>query len=43
MDQHAVIKTSLKIGLPKVILASRIMSRWGRFKFQEMPTRFQHA
>jgi hypothetical protein len=42
MTQHAVMKMSLKSGLPKVVLASIIMSMGCEFKFQVMEIVFQH-
>ena len=42
MTQHAVMKMSLKSGLPKVVLASIIMYKGCEFKFQVMGIVFQH-
>ena len=42
MTQHAVMKISLKSGMPKVVLASIIMYKGCEFKFQVMGIVFQH-
>ena len=41
ITQQAVIKISLKIRLPKLDLASMIMSSGGRFRFQVIEIEFQ--
>jgi hypothetical protein len=43
MVQQAVMKISLKTGLPKVVLASMIISSGCRFLFQMMEIEFQLA
>ena len=43
MIQHAMIKISLKIGLPKNVLASITISKGGIFVFQHMGMVFQQA
>jgi hypothetical protein len=43
MIQQAVMKISLKIGFPKTVLASMIMSSGCRFLFQDMGIEFQQA
>jgi hypothetical protein len=43
MIQQAVMKISLKIGFPKTVLASMIMSSGCRFLFQNMGIEFQQA
>ena len=43
ITQHAVIKISLKMGLPKALLASITMCRGGRFRFQLTGIVFQQV
>jgi hypothetical protein len=43
MIQHAMIKISLKIGLPKDVPASMTISKGGIFVFQHMGMVFQQA
>jgi len=43
MIQHAVVKSSLKIGLPKLVLASKTISRGGRLRFQEIGMELQQS
>jgi hypothetical protein len=43
ITQHAVMQISLKMELPKLVLASITMSRGGRLRFQLIEMVFQYA